>query len=114
MSATNSVYFVGGCVARRGLICTISYLSEFAQTDAEHTRAYTYNLDSGRWGHVELGHEIVSVVHSLDNEKNVWRFLSKRGVLVKVSGSVISEEQIHDAGTGPNSCGYVRKIRNIA
>lgn len=107
------VYFVDGYAARSNLIGLASYLYEFADTDAEHTRLYTYNLQTGRWGHLELDHEIVSIAQSVENGNNIWRAISKRGVVLTVNKTTVDAYEIEGAGTGPGSYGYLSQIRKI-
>jgi hypothetical protein len=107
------VYFVDGYAARSNLIGLVSYLYEFEDTDAEHARFYTYNLQTGRWGHLELDHEIVSVVQSVENGSNIWRAISKRGVVLTINKTAVDVYQIERAGTGPRSYGYLSQIRKI-
>lgn len=110
---TPNVYFVGGYTPRKDLMGTIAYLSEFEDTDAEHTRFYMYGVDKNVWMHQELDHEIVSITYQKVKEKFAWYLLSKRGLVVKASASGLSETKIKGAGTGKGLYGYVSQIREI-
>jgi hypothetical protein len=107
------VYFVDGYAARSTLIGVASYLEELSDTDAEYTRLYSFNGDTGRWGHVDVKHAIVSMVRAIRDGVGCWHCLSKRGVVVTVQNATQTETTISDAGTGPGNYGYVSRIRKI-
>jgi hypothetical protein len=109
-----NVYFVDGIAAKRGLVALVAYLEEYADTDAEHARIYTFNSDTGRWGHVELEHAIVSIAHTTADGQNHWHCLSKRGAVVTITRGAKANAQIADAGTGRSKLGYVTRIRCIS
>jgi hypothetical protein len=101
------VYFVDGCVARKNLVGIPAYVH--GQPEVERTFFYMYSPDDDDWGYEELQHDIVSVVY-LDRS---WRLLSKRGVVVKITASATTEEEIDQDGSGPVTYGYLSKLRLI-
>ncbi|MEE9129612.1 MAG: hypothetical protein V3T84_06300 [Phycisphaerales bacterium] len=105
------VYFVEGYVARKDLVGIVTYLEELEGTDAEHTRFY---MLGDHWSHLEIDHEIVSMVkHLIKPDTPSWQLLSKRGVVVGLTAAGVVQEEIKDAGTGPQSYGYLSQIREI-
>lgn len=105
---SNNVYFADFFSPAREFIGIVSYLHSFDNKDIEHSRFYT--VKNKQWGHQEIDHEIKSVTYTNDP---AWWLLSKRGVIVCIRPSGISEEVIPLSGTGHGRYGYLNKIVTI-
>lgn len=104
------VYFVDGFAARDELVGIPAYLHSLVEDDVEFTRFYTHNRTLGKWWQLEYPHEVVSTAFTTDK---VWHLLSKRGVLIQLSGGSVRTLAIPRADTGPGGLGYVTQVKVI-